>query len=234
MSLNLATIRARVRANIRELGPRRSTTGVVEIDNQIADLYLEMAASLPPPRLLTTGAFTIAANARTFALPSAGAIEYGGMVEIQLQSDRSYLKRRSRDELIGLHDSDTSTVGTGKPSLFALYEDASQVVQGLCWPRSKDAELCDLFAAIDPTDIRDAANMEAAGIIQFSRIGGAALVLFTSARLVIKITDDDLATRRLNRAIAGTWEKAGHTLLYQEEVRRHNAEAVGYVMRMTP
>ena len=230
MAETLATVRSRVRVNLKELGERSTVAGLIAIDNAIADAYLVLGASIPAPRLLTPSAFTIAANSRTFTLPSAAGLQYTGIVEIQLRSDRSYLSKRSRDEIQALYNGDTQTVGTSRPLLFSLYEDSSQVVQGDCWPRSRDAEPCDLYASLSVADIRDAASMDAA-TIQFGRAAVHAVVLQASSMLVAAMTDEDLRERKLNPKVADTWYKQAQTLAYQEELRRNNAEAVGYIQR---
>ena len=230
MSVTLAVIRARVRVKIKEMDQRRGTTGIVEIDNAIADSYLLLASRIPSPRLVSLSAFTISANAQTFVLPSTAAIEYSGEVQIQLQSDKSFLKKITRDELQSYRSRDINNVGTTRPQMFSLYEDESQVVQGDCWPRSRDSELCDMFADISATDIRDAVAMDAASI-KFARRGSTALVYHASAELVQSMTDSDLATRRLNRNVVGQWREDAERLIYEEEVRRHQAEDTGRTQR---
>lgn len=229
MAITLAVARNRVRVKLNEMDQRRASTGVVAIDNAIADAYISLGSRIPAPHASTASAFTIAANAQTFVLPASGA-EYAGDVRIQLVSNGMFLVKISRDELESFRNGITSTTGTGKPSHFSLYEESDQELQGECWPRSKDAEACNLFASLTVTDLRDAAAMDVASIT-FSRYGSTALVYYASALLAAGMNDEDLKLRRLNPNVATLWKADAERLLYEEEVRRHNAESVGRTQR---
>jgi len=229
MAVTLEVMRSRVRVKLNEMDARRVARDVVEIDGAISDAYILLGSRIPAPRLYTPNAFTIAANANTFRLPASGA-EYAGDVRIQLVSDQRFIVKMTREEIESLRDGDIATVGIDRPRFFSLYEESDQDVQGDCWPRSKDAELCNLFAALVVSDLRDATDMDAANIT-FSRYGSTALVFYAAASLVAGMTADDLALRRLNPNIAALWLKDADRLLYAEEVRRHAAEDSGRTQR---
>ena len=236
MATTLVVVRNRVRARLNELDNRAVSTGLIAIDNAIADTLQVQASSLPAPSLYAASAFTISAGAQTFALPttigSVATVEYAGDFRLQLNSDKTFLYKSTREEIESLRNGDASTNGS-RPVRFSLYEDSATVVQGDCWPRAKDAEAVNLFADLDHNDIRDAASMDAAEI-QFSRYGVTSLVLLSAAVLVRGMTDADLALRRLERAVAATWEKQAAKLIYEEEVRRNEAESTGRTHRFIP
>jgi hypothetical protein len=236
MATTLVVVRNRVRARLNELDNRAVSTGLIAIDNAIADTLQVQSARLPAPKLYSASAFNISAGAQTFALPTTlgvvATLEYAGDVRLQLNSDKTFLLKSTRDEIEALRFGDTSTAGS-KPLRFSLYEDSATVVQGECWPRSKDLEAVNLFASLDHSDVRDAASMDAAEI-QFSRFGVTSLVLMTAAVLVRGMADEDLALRRLERAVAATWEKQAASLLYTDERRRHDAEGSGRTQRWIP
>ena len=233
MATTLVVVRNRVRAQLNELDNRAVSTGLIAIDNAIANTLQFQASRLPAPRLYAASAFTISALAQTFSLPttlaSVATREYAGDVRLQLDSDKTFLLKSTREEIEAFRNGDTSTNGS-KPLRFSLYEDSATVVQGECWPRSKDAEAVNLYASLDHNDIRDAADMDAA-TIGFSRYGATSLVLLSAATLVRGMTDEDLALRRLERSVAATWEKQASVLLYEEEARRHAAEDSGRTQR---
>jgi len=233
VATTLAVVRNRVRAQLNELDNRAVSTGLIAIDNAIANTLQVQAARLPAPRLYAASAFNISAGAQTFALPttigSVATVEYAGDVRLQLNSDKTFMLKSTREEIEAFRNGDTSTGGS-KPTRFSLHEDSSTVVQGECWPRSKDLEAINLYASLDHNDLRDAADMDAA-TVQFSRYGAISLVLLTAAALVRGMTDADLVLRRLERGVATTWEKMAAMLLYQEEARRHAAEDSGRTQR---
>lgn len=230
MAQTLSDLRNRVRTMIRDTDGRNASRDLAEIDDAIAEAYLVLASRIPSPSLYTASAFTIAANADTFTLPTSGLLEYTGDVRIRLRSDGRFLRRRTLEEIDRFRSGDISTVGTTRPELFALWMEADQEVQGRCWPRSRDAELCDLFAALSAQDLRE--NIEAASTIHFSRFGTVALVLHAAATIVTGLTDADLEERRLNRDVVPLWLKDADRTLVREEGRRHDVEAVGRMMKL--
>lgn len=226
----LSVVRARVREHTRGVDSRHTSRDIVEYDNAIAEAYMALQSQIPAATLHTAAAFTISADADTFTLPTSSGEEYAGEVSIQLVSDRSFLRKVTLDEIDAMRAGNTQSVGTGRPMFFALWEEADQDVQGRCFPRSKDAESCDLYRALVADDLRDAANMDVANI-RFSRYGTSALVLYASAIVVEGLTPDDAAARKINREITRGWRDAANRLLYTDAVRRHALEDVGRTQR---
>lgn len=236
MSQTMEEVRNRVREKTRDTDSRNIVRDFYELDDAIMDAYETLASYLPSPKLYTAGAFSIAANAQTFALPNTGAfagVEYDAGVEIQLDSDKTFLLPSTRDEIKAFRHGNTSLVGTGKPLRFALYEEVDQQMQGECWPRSKDTELCNLFVSLAVNSIRTAASIDA-GVIQFSRYGSTALVLRASSIVVSGMTAEELDRLKLSSKITDKWEADLGVLLYQEEMRRHSAEDAGRTQRWVP
>ncbi len=237
MPVTVGGLRFRVREKLRETDGRRAAFDPIEIDQAIADCYLEHMAHLKPPSLYTANAFTIAADANTFSLPvtvPAGYIsvpEYAGDIRIQLASTGQFLHQRSREQLEAIADGDISTTGGQAPSEYALYEDIAQVVQGLCWPRSRSAELCHLFRTMVADDLREHATDMEAATIGMSRFGILGLVFQTSAELAERMTDEDRALRRLSDKVVASYYKRAGTMLYLEEARQHRVEASGRIQR---
>lgn len=231
MAVTLVVLRNRLRVMLNDLDRADDEQfSIVRLDGAIANAYQACAAVLSPPRLVTLSAFTIAAGAQTFSLPTTSNAEYSGDVRIRLQSDGSYLFKRSREEIEALRYGETATTGTGRPTDFSLYEDSAQILQGDCWPRSKDLETCDMYVGLDVTDLRDAASMDAASI-QFSRYGSTALLYRAASELVASTPADKLAARDLDKGVAQIWLQQAGVLLYAEEVRRAQAEDAGRVQR---
>jgi hypothetical protein len=230
MSITLNVLRGRVRERVRDTDVRSPSRDIAEYDTAIADAYIALSAWLPAPTSVTASAGTIAANADTFTLPTASSEEYAGEVRIRLRSDGTFLTRRTVEEIDRLRSGDISTVGTSRPTDFCMWEELDQDVQCRCWPRSKDAESYDLHRTLAPDELRDLGFD--LSTVQFSRFGTVALVLHASALMVEGMTDDDLATRKLNRGVAGDWMRDSRVVLYKERERRHNLESVGRTLRM--
>jgi hypothetical protein len=228
---DLADVRSRVRVGLQDLRNLDAPRNTIEVDNAICEAYMVLAADLPPPHLLSTGGVTLSANSSTFTLPIASNQIYGGDVRIRRQSDGIFLYRLTVEEIDARRSGHIQTTGMGKPDYFALWEDSSQVVQGRCWPIPSANEVCDLFANLVPDDLRNAATLETAGIVQFSRWGLEALVLRARANLLTAMTAEDAEARHLDKSVAPLWLADSQRLLMREAARRHDLESVGRIMR---
>jgi hypothetical protein len=225
-----------VQVKLNDTDSRRGSLGVVQVDHAIADACLSLGSQLPAPHLYLASALTIAAAADTFVLPTAAQsgyvslTQYAGDIRIRLVGNRNtFLTKRTVEELDALREG-APTSYQGRPSDFALWEEMDDDVQGRCYPRAKEAEPCDLFVSLVPDDIRDAADVEAANV-RFSRYGATALVFHTAALIIAQLPKEELALRKLNPNVASLWIKEAAVLLYNDEVRRHNNEAIGRVQR---
>ena len=238
MSTTLGNLRFRVRERLRETDSRRASFDPIEVDQAIADAYVEVQGRMPPIKLYTASAFTIAAGAQTFTLPTAAASgfistqEHAGEVRIRLQSTGDWLTKRTREEIYAFRAGVTTTTGEGRPSDFALYEDQAQVVQGECWPRANAAEVCDLMRSLMADDLRDHPTDMETATIMMSRLGATALVLYSAADLLQRLREDDAALRRLNRETARDWRARAEAMLYEDEARHHDIESIGRTMRV--
>lgn len=236
-------IRDRVRERIRDTDDKRPSFDVIEVDMAIADAYLVLQARIPRPRLYTASAFTISAGGDEFNLPTAavtgwtggdGQAEYGGDVSIRLRSQARFLRRRTIEELDGLREGET-TIALGIPRDFALWEESDGTVRGRVHPGAKAAESCDLFRALMADDLRDYVGSGTEGMeqveVQFSRTAGQALVLYAASDLLLRMTTEDLALRRMDRGAARFWLAEAQRMIYQDAARAHDLSDVGRVQR---
>jgi hypothetical protein len=246
MAISLSSIRARVRSELRDTDGKNNSFDQIEYDQHIAGAYIELAARIPPPSLYTESAFTISAGGDTFTLPETvtewtgndGGAEYNGDIRIRLRSTGQMLYKVSVEEIDALRDGDVSVV-TAVPRQFALWEDNSQAVQGRCYPGAASAEACDLWASLTVDDLRDyvgsggTSTMDDVEVL-FSRMGAQALVLYTASAMLLKMSDDDAALRRLDKSAASDLRSRADVLLYQEEARKHAIEETGRIGRWVP
>ena len=228
----LDQVRQRVREKIRDIDLRSQKRDTVELDNAISEAYLMLHPRIPAARVHIPSAGTIAANADTFLLPTAAGEEYQGEIRIRLRSDGTFLERKTVEEIDLLRSGETSTIGTRRPTCFCMWEEDDMDVQARCWPRSKDAETYDLFCTLSPSDPRDSAFPDAV-VIAFSRTGAQSLVLLASALLVGAMSDEDLASVRVDRGIASAWMREADRLIYLEAQRRNNLESVDHTLRFS-
>lgn len=229
MSETVAAIRGRVRSKVRDNDSRRESFSDVDYDMTIAEKYLEFDARLSPPQLYAPNAFTIAAGADTFTLPTTSAAQYAQDIQIQLVSNLFFLRKLTIEDMNLVREgirADQMSI----PDTFAIWEDSAQVIQGRVSPRSRAAEVCNFFGTILATDLRTAANMDAASIL-FNRWTAAALVYLVAAEMAECMTPEDLALRRLNPAVVSSWVRAGETIMYREEARRGDLRNTGRVHR---
>lgn len=228
---DLADVRSRVRVGLQDLRNLDAPRNTIEVDNAIAEAYMVLSADIPPPHLLNAGGLTLSANSSTFSLPTAGNALYGGDVRIRRQSDGIFLYRLTVEEIDARRSGHIQTAGMSKPDYFALWEDSSQLVNGRCWPIPVANEVCDLFVNLVPDDLRNAATLETAGIVQFSRWGVQALVLRARANLLTSMTDEDATARHLDKGVASLWLADSQRMISREAARRHDLESVGRIMR---
>jgi hypothetical protein len=213
-----------------------------EIDQAVADAYLILQSRLPAPDLVTPSGLTISAGGDTFTLPNTvtqwtgndGGAEYAGDVRIRVRSTGQFLRRRTVDEVDQWRNF-TPTVHLSIPDVFCLWEEKDNDVQGRCYPGARDDVVCDLYASLAADDLRDfigsgTDDMDDVEIL-FSRTAATALVLYTSADLLARMTEEDLSARRLSRIVAPDWRREADVLLYQEAARRHDIDGVGRTMR---
>lgn len=227
MPATVASVVTRVRERLRDFDARRLAFDIIEYGSEVAETYLSIQARIPPARLYTPNAFTIAAG-ETFTLPNSAGEEYAGDVRLQLISNGLPLTKWTREEI------DAARAGVAQtpsiPTHFAIWVEGDEDVQGLVWPAARTAEPVNFYRTLVAADVRAAADMDAA-LIQFGRGGIEALVLKTAVKLGSRMTQDDLAARRINPAVFNTWALEAETGIYKEECRRHDLESVGRVMR---
>ena len=228
MATAFSSLRARIRIRIKERDTRTNVFSVPEIDSAMADAYLALQARLPAARLYTSGAGTIAANADTFTLPTASSAQYQGDVSIQLDSDKSFLRKVTREEIDAMREG-AATSYVVRPRYWAPWEEDGQEVVARCYPRAEAAETYHLFAAMVADDLRVAA-MDAASV-ELSRYGETAFIYTVAAELVAAMRDEDLAAKRLDKGVVQVWQRIAEVALYQEEARLHDMADVGRQQR---
>lgn len=226
-SVALSVVRNRVNNRIRnwDSGSGKNAFDVLEVDEAIASAYIRYAAFLSAPHAFSASALTISAGS-TFTLPTTAVVvsgaEYAANVKIQLVSTGEFLDKISAPEMDALRNAQT-TIPASRPDRFSLYVDNAGAIKGFCYPAAASAEVCNLWRALLPDDLRDAANMSAA-VIYFDRLGVEALVIETAASLLARMTDADLETRRLNPNVVPLWQKEARGMLYQDAVNRAGLE----------
>lgn len=227
MPATVAAIVARVREKLRDTDARRLAFDVIEYGNEVAETYLAIQARLPPARLYTPNAFTIAAG-EEFTLPNSAGEEYAGDMRIQLISNGLWLKKWTREEIDAARSGLAQTPSV--PTNFAVWVEGDEDVQGLVWPKCRAAEPVNLFRTLVAADVRAAADMDAAQF-QLGRGGLEALVLKTAVKMGSRMTPEDLAAHRINPSVFNQWAQEAEVGIYKEECRRHDLESVGRVMR---
>lgn len=239
MAIPLRKVRDRVRGRLNDTDARRPTFVVPQLDSAICDAYLALSSMIPAPTIYTASAFTISAGAETFTLPTTattgwtggdGEAEYAGMVQIQLVSTGTFLQPISNAQMHALRSGQTSVV-TGIPERFALYEASNQQVNGWCYPGAKVAQACNLYRSLLYDDLRDYVGAGTDDLddveVQFSRLGVLALVQYAASCLLGQMTDEDAQLRRIDKSVAALWRKEAWDLAYGEAMRRHNLEDPG-------
>ena len=221
-------IRSRVRELIRDTD-FRDPMDEVQVDESIAAAYLMLTSAMPASVLEIQNATRISAGANTFSLPSTAAgrvspLSYSGELRLKRRADGIFLRRRTLEELnrlrFGLADA-----RRGPPSDFAIWETDSGVVEGLCYPRADRDHDLDLFATLEPDDLLEAPDMDAA-LIALESHGRAALAVLAASRLVHRMTDDEIARRRLSRRIVDQWQRYATAISLRAAQRRADLESV--------
>jgi hypothetical protein len=242
MAVALTRVRERVRERCQDTDNERVTFDPVQYDQAIADAYIELGGWLPAHFTNSESAFTISQGASTFTLPATvsqytgndGGAEYTGDIRIRLRRTGRFLTEVTMDEMDAIRDGEV-TINQGEPRLFAPYEEKDQGVKAFCYPAAEQAEVCDLFHKLMTDDLRDFVgsgtdDMDDVEIL-FSRLGTAALVSWVAAEMLDRMTDEQLAERKLNRGAAGNWRQSAVRMLLQEESRLHDLEGVGRLGR---
>lgn len=231
----LAAVRARVQVKLNDTDGKNGSLDTLQVDHAIADACLSLGSQIEAPHVYLSSAFTISAGASTFTLPTAAQTgyasltQYAGDVRIRLTNRLHFLTKKTVEEIDSLREYNSTTT-QGYPECFCLWEEMDNDMQGRCWPNAGVAEPCDLFVSLVPDDLRDANDMDAANV-RFSRYGSTALVYYTSALLAAAMSAEDLGKRRLNPNVVQLWRREGDVLLYQDAVRKHNAENHGRIQR---
>lgn len=242
MSIALRRVRDRIRIRLRDTDARLPTYSLVEYDQAIAEAYLVLQGRLPAAELYTASAFTITGGGDTFTLPNTvsqytgndGGAEYRGNFRIQLNSTKDFLVQVTQEQLDALRDGNSATA-TSIPQFFALWEENDQDVQGRCYPGTTDAQVCNLFRAMSADDLRDFVgsgtdDMDDVEVL-FSRIAATALVNTVAAEMLLKMTKEDRALRKINTDVIPKWESYAELALLSEYSRRQDVETTGEVER---
>ncbi len=245
MGVSISIVRARVRERLNDMNDGPGAIGALTVDSAIAESFVALSAWLPAPLLYIANALTIAAGSETFSLPvtvagtgyTAGNTEYRGEVKLQRTSDNLYMVKITNEQMDAKRSGYTVTP-LARPEVFALYEDASQVVQGRCWPAPKVAEACNMWATLNPEDLINyvgASNDKGLDdvTVPLSRAAEVALVAYTAGELLSRMPDDVADGRGLNKSKASDWNREAFDLLYQDEARRHSIRQTGRYQRWT-
>ncbi len=236
MSIAITRLRGRVRVNLGDEDGRMAAPTGVQIDMALADVYIAMQAMLPPVTVSIPSGLTIAAGASTFSMPvtiaasgyGTGTVEYGGGIQLQLVSTGQFLRFLPFNDFNDRRNGQPSPT-LSVPYLFTLYEDRTQVAQGLCYPGALAAQPCNIVAQIRADDLRDyvgTGGAEGFDTVQanLSREAASALVLRASSRLLKRMNADALAKRGINPSIADEWDAEANDLVYGESMRKSGLE----------
>lgn len=233
MSITLAALRTRVRARLKDTDMRRPLMSVIEYDQALADAYTNVQSRLPAAHIYTGSAFTIAINSETFTLPTASNAQYRGDVRLQLVSNGHFLYKKTVEELNAYQQGEYGPallIGVTHPWVYALWEGVSQVVNGICWPRTLQAEAVNMYYTLSAQDLRNAADMDAA-VVDLSEQGITGLTYFAAAMLAAGMPPEDLVARRLSKDVAAVWMSESDRVLKREEARHSDIESVGRIQR---
>lgn len=232
MAILLSTLRHRVRQKLRDLDDRRNSYSPIEVDQAICEMVISRASQLPQPFVYTPNAFTISAGASTFVLPTTNSAEYKRDIRIQLVSTGRFLEKLTLEEIQSRMDGQPAAQiasSATKPDSFALFPEADQELQGVCYPAARDAELCNLWAVLAIRDLRDT-DLDTV-TVPFTRDACAGIVNLVAADLLEGMPDDDLKLRKINPRVAVSWRNEGEALMYRDEARQHDLEGVGRTQR---
>ncbi len=151
-----------------------------------------------------------------------------------MQSNGRFLWRRSLEELNAIRNLQAQTL-YNVPTEFAIYEDKSNVVQGRTYPGAKDAQVCNLYSSLTADDLRDYVGAGTSGMddvsANLSREGAGALVAYTAAALVERMSVKTLEARGLNPNVVQRWQREADSLIWQECARRNALESTGRTQR---
>ena len=245
MSLAFTKLRGRVKARLRDVDGRMNNPSGLEVDMALADAYIALEADLPAPTLYTASALTISAGSDLFSLPvsvsgsgyGTGTVEYAGQVLIQLQSTGQFLEQVTLDQLNALRNGQP-TLQLQIPNYFATYEDIGNVMRGRAYPGAKDAQVCNLYSSLSADDLRDYVGAGSSGMddvsANLSREGAGALVAYTSAMLVKRMTPQTLEERGINPGVADFWLAEAQKLMWQEGARRASLDSPARTQQWVP
>lgn len=227
----------RVRALLREIDPRDAVVDTVEIDAALAESMMTLASFFPMPERRIENALTIAPGANSFALPTSHAdfvqaIEYGGAIALERARDGVFIQRVSMDKMDSLRDG-LADGRTGPPRYFALWEEAGQVVSGLCYPRAERAEPCHLHFAHVPDALDRFPDLDDSRD-PFSRYARVALVHHAAAMLAARMPAKDRERRRITRGIVARWRTDAFRAANAAEACRLDVASVGRMLELVP
>lgn len=216
---------ANVRALLNEQVGSRFTRTNEQVRKVMSNQMQMVAAESYGGMTKQVTACTLVAGTDTYTVaPSASAI-IDSIVALVRVSDKSVLRKVPLDSMLTWKQA--SGTSTGKPEVYTLYEDDSQVVKVMLFPTPGEADTLDAWYTDLPSELTSDSST-----IPLGPFGVKALELLTAAELSLSMTEEEMAANRLTAAMPAKWKADGERMLRLEQARTARvAHSGGGVLR---
>lgn len=228
MSETLATARQNVYYKLNDPGPSRRVDfglGSPRVDRVILDVAMRLGPRVGMGLVWTASQVTLTAGSLADYTLSAATTQFDRIIAARINATGETLERVSFLEVNGMREGLTSTGSQGDPTAFALWEDATQIVNMRVNTVPIASRTIDFLRSTMPSrTVADATTLP------FSDLMLSAVESEAAGVLLDGMPADKAAELRIDKAFAGTLHGDALSAMKQERERLDRLQRKGYAV----
>lgn len=225
MSATLSATRVNVRHHLNDTALGNPAVSSLILDRIILNAAMHLGSKIGLSLVWTASQVTLTAGSLSDSTLGAATTQFDRIIAARINATGQIMEKVSFDEINRLRAGLTNTASQGDPQYFALWEDATQIVQMRIDTVPASARTIDFLRSSLPS--RTVAD---ATVLPFSDLMLPAIELASAAQAVIRLPQATLDHLKLDRGIVAEWKQQSNELVRQERERQDKIQRRGYAV----